>query len=85
MIEMAELIASPCGRRVVLAINNITEGQDIDGKACEGRELKDLNRARAYLAEAMDTPFCLHLPPICLHFASICLHFASILPPFCPY
>ena len=52
MIEIAELIAT--GRSVVLTINNIEEGQEIDGKACTGRELKDLNRARAYLAEVAD-------------------------------
>lgn len=47
MIEASALIAG--GRRVVLVVQDIPAGTVIDGQAVEGRELKDLNRARAYL------------------------------------
>lgn len=47
MIEASALIAG--GRSVVLAVQDIPDGTTIDGQAVEGRELKDLNRARAYL------------------------------------
>lgn len=39
------------GRKVVLVINNIDDGTVIDGQVIGGGELKDLNRARADLAD----------------------------------
>ena len=48
MLEAAELI----GRRDVrLVVLDIEDGTEIDGRAVTGRELKDLNRARAYLRD----------------------------------
>jgi len=52
MIEITEYITS--GRKVVLVVNNIENEQLVDGKPVTGRELKDLNRGRAYLADVAD-------------------------------
>ena len=49
MVEAAELVAA--GRRVVLVLEDIVDGEVIAGQPVTGRELKDLNRARAYLAD----------------------------------
>lgn len=49
ILEATEYIAS--GRKVVLTVADIPDGAIIDGQAVTGRELKDLNRARAYLRE----------------------------------
>jgi len=52
MVEIAELIT--LGRKIVLVVNNIEDGQEIDGAPVGGRELQDLNRGRAYLANLAD-------------------------------
>jgi len=52
MVEIAELLT--IGRKVVLVINNIKDGQKVDDAAITGREVKDLNRGRAYLADVAD-------------------------------
>jgi hypothetical protein len=49
MVEIAEFVS--LGRTVVLVIEDIPEGQMIDGQSIVGRELKDLNRGRAYTAD----------------------------------
>jgi hypothetical protein len=49
MIEAAELIAR--GRTVALVVDDIAEGQVIDGERITGRQLDDLNRARARLRD----------------------------------
>jgi len=52
MVEIAELIS--IGRKLVLVINNVPEGQEVEGSVVTGREVKDLNRGRAYLADVAD-------------------------------
>jgi hypothetical protein len=52
MIEAAELLAK--GRYIVLVIKEIDEGTDVGGVKCVGNDLKDCNRARAYLADCAD-------------------------------
>lgn len=47
MLEASALIAG--GRSVVLVVQDIPGGTVIDGQEVAGRELADLNRARAYL------------------------------------
>ena len=49
ILEATEYIC--CGRSVVLVINEIPDNTEIDGQCVTGRELKDLNRARSYLAD----------------------------------
>lgn len=49
MLEVAELAST--GRKVVLVIDNIPDGMEVGGEKIAGRQLKDLNRARAYLAD----------------------------------
>lgn len=49
MLEATEYIMS--GRRVVIVILDIPEGSKIDGEVIQGRQLKDLNRARAFLCD----------------------------------
>ena len=49
MLEAAEAITA--GRHVVLAVLDIADGTGIGGQAVTGAELKDLNRARAYLRD----------------------------------
>ena len=49
MIEISEYIST--GRRVVLVIEDISNGQVIGGQEITGRDLKDLNRGRAYVAD----------------------------------
>ena len=49
MVEVAEYIAS--GRDVVLVVNNIPDSTTIGGQVVTGGELKDLNRARAYVLD----------------------------------
>lgn len=49
MLEATELVMA--GRSVVLVILDIEDGTVIDSQAVTGRELKDLNRARAYLRD----------------------------------
>jgi len=49
MIEATELIVR--GRKIVLVINDIKENTYINEDIIRGAELKDLNRARAYLAD----------------------------------
>ena len=49
MIEVAALIAS--GRRVVLVIEPVEAGVEIEGQVPSASELKDLNRARSYLRD----------------------------------
>ena len=39
------------GRLIILAVQDIEKGKEIAGTLIEGAELKDLNRARAYLRE----------------------------------
>ena len=45
--EATEYIAA--GRNVALVVEDMVDGTDVDGQVVTGRELKDLNRARAYL------------------------------------
>ena len=42
------------GRIIILVLQNIPEGTEIDGHVVDTRQLKDLNRGRAYLAEMAD-------------------------------
>jgi hypothetical protein len=49
MLEATEYIMS--NRRVVIVIIDIPEGSRIDGELISGRQLKDLNRARAFLCD----------------------------------
>ena len=49
MLEAAECICD--NREVVLVINDIPDGTEIAGQEVTVRELKDLNRARVYLAD----------------------------------
>lgn len=49
MLEATEYIMS--SRRVVIVIMDIPEGTTIDGEVVVGRQLKDLNRARAFLCD----------------------------------
>jgi hypothetical protein len=57
MIEVAALIAA--GRRVVLVIENVEAGVEIEGQVPSGPELKDLNRARQYLRDVANN---YHIP-----------------------
>jgi len=52
MLEAAELITA--GRSVTVVILDIEDGTEIGGQPVTGRELKDLNRARAYLRDIAD-------------------------------
>jgi hypothetical protein len=49
MIEVAALIAA--GRRVILVIEPVEAGVEIEGQVPSASELKDLNRAREYLKD----------------------------------
>lgn len=49
MLEAVEYITT--GRKVVLVLQSIPDGTVIDGQTITGRELQDLNRARAYLGD----------------------------------
>jgi raw len=49
LLEATEYVVT--GRKVLLVVNDIDDGTEIDGQAVTGRELKDLNRARAYLRD----------------------------------
>ena len=49
MVEAAEYIGT--GRTVVLMVQDIRDGLVLDGQVVTGRELLDLNRARAYLRD----------------------------------
>ena len=49
ILEATEYAAS--GRRVTLVINDIPDGTVVENQIITGRELKDLNRARAYLLD----------------------------------
>ena len=49
MLEAVEYIMSQ--RRVVIVIIDIPDNSKIDGEPIGGRQLKDLNRARAFLAD----------------------------------
>jgi hypothetical protein len=53
MIEAAELVVSAArtSTHVVVVIHDVEEGAVIDGEEVTPRERKDLNRARAYLAD----------------------------------
>jgi hypothetical protein len=51
MLEATEFVATVNSYDALLVIHNITDGTVIDGQTITGRELKDLNRARAYLRE----------------------------------
>ena len=39
------------GRNVFLVVDNMVDGVEVDGEQITGRQLKDLNRARAYLRD----------------------------------
>lgn len=39
------------GREVFLVVDNMGDGVEVDGEQITGRQLKDLNRARAYLRD----------------------------------
>lgn len=57
VLEATEYICT--GRDVVLVIIDVEDGTDINGQVITGRELKDVNRVRAYLrdtAERHGTP-----------------------------
>ena len=49
MLESVEYICS--GRVIILVISHIKDNTLIQGQAVTGRELKDINRGRAYLAD----------------------------------
>lgn len=49
MVEATEYICA--GRTVVLVVQDIRDGLVLDGQVITGRELLDLNRARAYLRD----------------------------------
>ena len=49
MIELTELIT--LGRRIILVISDIRDGDLVDGAKITGRELRDLNRARKYVID----------------------------------
>jgi hypothetical protein len=49
MLEVTESAVS--GRRVLLVVEDIADGTEIDGQPVTGRELDDLNRARAYVRD----------------------------------
>jgi raw len=49
MLEALAWVAK--GRKVVTVVENITDGTDIAGQVVTGRELKDLNRGRAYFLD----------------------------------
>ncbi len=49
ILEATEYICS--GRAVVLVIDDIVDDTEIDEEEIRGRQLKDLNRARAYLRD----------------------------------
>lgn len=73
MVEAAELIAA--GRRIVLVLEDIPEGQKISEGIISGRELKDLNRARAYLADVAQRHSVLCFSSVitaCLHTVRWC-------------
>ena len=73
MVEAAELIAA--GRRIVLVLEDIPEGQKISEGTISGRELKDLNRARAYLADVAQRHSVLCFSSVitaCLHTVRWC-------------
>lgn len=50
MIEATEYMMTP-ERSVILVIENIEDSTVIEGENITGRQLKDLNRARAYLRD----------------------------------
>lgn len=50
LIEVTEWIVSG-KKQVLLVINDIPDGTEISGQVVTGQELKDLNRARVYLAD----------------------------------
>lgn len=52
MLEAAELIGD--GRDVALVVQDMPDGTEVDSTVITGRELKDLNRARAYLRDIAD-------------------------------
>ena len=56
MIEIAEhaTTALAHGKYVVVTINNVPEGIEIAGEAIPPKQLKDLNRARRYLADVIE-------------------------------
>lgn len=58
MLEATEYIMA--GRKVALVICDIPEGTQIDNELIVGRQLKDLNRARAFLCDiaARHQKFC---------------------------
>jgi hypothetical protein len=39
------------GRELFLVVDNMVDGVEVDGEQITGRQLKDLNRARAYLRD----------------------------------
>jgi len=49
MLEATEFVVA--GRQVVLAVNNVEEGQHIGEDPVGAAELKDLNRARRFVAD----------------------------------
>lgn len=49
LLEATEYICS--GRKVLLVVEQIPEGLEIDGQRITGRELEDLNRARSFLLD----------------------------------
>ena len=49
ILEATEYICT--GRNVLLVVERISEGIQIDGQPITGRQLKDLNRARSFLLD----------------------------------
>jgi hypothetical protein len=49
MLEATEYIMA--GRKVYLVVDDIKDGTEIAGQVITGRELKDLNRSRAYFRD----------------------------------
>jgi len=75
MLEASEYIG--VGRRVVIVIQHVEPGTEIGGVVVGDREIKDLNRAREYLADVADrhgTP-CFRIKESCIHDAVWeCIH-----------
>jgi raw len=59
MIEVSEYAA--LGRKIVVVIEEIPDGTTIDGQVITGRQLKDLNRGRDYVADVVKRGSNAHL------------------------
>lgn len=65
------------GRLVLLVVDDIADGTAIEGQKVTGRELKDLNRARAYLRDLADRhPNATVYPDVAAAVAAVVKHLA---------